>query len=878
MHSPRRHAAPSSANRLRAAVFEALESRRLLSTGDLDATFGDGGKIDINQSYYPEINVTDAALQADGKIVEVGELDLLGLAVVRLDADGAIDPTFTPPTKASDRRIAQFLDAVGVVGASVVIQPDGQILVGVEGGGNFYVLRFDAAGNLDHTFGKRGIAGVDFGATENLTDIALTPDGKIVAAGYTSVESTDPTNVTIHYYDNNVAVARLNGDGSVDRSFFDSGTVVSELHRSHVQAPSTLSVAGKGASVAVQPDGKVVVSASGPDADAFGDGRTNPDHSLLYVFRYNTDGTPDRSFADAGTFSTQVGDHGSFSGDLGLDAKSRITVAGASFQSDPNNPNVDTKTFTMLRLTARGRADRTFGDAGVVLGKADGLTGDHVAMVVHKNGTVVAAISERASVNETAAVYRFLSDGTPDTSFGDGGASPRFTGSPVAALPYRDGRTAVASYHAFSNIPENLLRAARVRADGSADTTFGDGTGEVQIGLPVHANDVLEDMAVRRSDGKVVVHGSLDYSSLPISGGTLKDLVVAYDDAGRAAIAFGPPAGFFAYGGPMALAPGDKVIVGDLSDGGTDNQLGSFGAHRYNADGSPDKPFGGGGAAATDQLFIDEDGYLYRLAAAPDGRVVGLASTHYGLSDDGDYVAPRTAELMYVSADGATVTRGKIGGATAGAVDEFSPIDLAFQSDGSLIVAGVRYTRPAVDADPTSAQIELRRSGTNLGGETTFKIPTSAGFSRFTSLRAIAIGKDDKIIVIGTTGRRASAKGRSIVLARFNADGTPDTTFNGTGALVTDLAGNVSNVVVQGDGKIVFAVNVPTGPVIVRYTADGSPDARLDGDGVLDAGLGDRANIQQLAFAPDGKLVAGGTIGTGRRGRAIDLLLARYDW
>ena len=160
-------------------MIEPLEARRLLSTGDLDPTFGSGGKVVIDQSYYPDINVTDAALQRDGKIIEVGELDLDGLAVVRLNSDGSVDPTFTPPTKMTDRRIAQFLGSVGVDGASVAIQPDGKIVVGVEQReGNFYVLHFDAAGNLDHSFGKRGVAAVDFGAREDLTDIALAPTAR----------------------------------------------------------------------------------------------------------------------------------------------------------------------------------------------------------------------------------------------------------------------------------------------------------------------------------------------------------------------------------------------------------------------------------------------------------------------------------------------------------------------------------------------------------------------------------------------------------------------------------------------------------------------------------------------------------------------------
>src|SRR5439155_6630200 len=150
--------------------------------------------------------------------------------------------------------------------ASVAIQPDGKIVVGVEQReGNFYVLRFDAAGNLDHTFGKRGVAAVDFGAAENLTDIALAPDGKIVAVGYSMTQITDPTNVTIQYYDNNLAVLRLNADGSIDRSFFGSGMVVTPLLRIHLKAFDYGSDVSNGAEVAVQADGKIAVPAPVPD-------------------------------------------------------------------------------------------------------------------------------------------------------------------------------------------------------------------------------------------------------------------------------------------------------------------------------------------------------------------------------------------------------------------------------------------------------------------------------------------------------------------------------------------------------------------------------------------------------------------------------------
>ena len=678
---------------------------------------------------------------------------------------------------------------------------------------------------------------------------------------------TDPTNTTIQYYDNNLAVLRLNANGSIDRSFFGSGMVVTPLLRSHIKAFDYGSVAGKGASVALQTDGKIVVSASGPDADATGDGRTNPDHGRAYVFRYNTDGTPDRSFGDAGAVWAQAADNGSYSGGLGIDAKGRITVAGFSFQSNPSNAYLDTKEFTLLRFTTRGRADRTFGNAGIVLGKADGLTGNHVAMAVYKNGAVVAGISQNDSGDESAALYRFRTGGTPDTTFGTGGVSPRFSGSPVAVLPYRDGRTAVASKHAWSNIPHNLLRAARVRADGSADPSFGGGSGEAQVGLPVHANDILEDMAVRHSDGKILVRGSLDYATLPVAGGTLKDRVVAYDDAGRAAITFGPPAGYDAYGGPIALAPDDKVVVGDISNGGTNMELGYYGAHRYKPDGTTD-------TTSSHELYIDEGGWLYALAVSPTGQVVGLSRTQWGLSDP---PGPWTAQLVWFFQGSDQSSSGtSIDGAEQGAVDEFDPIDMAFQADGKIVVLGTQIHRAEIDGNAVSTQIVVRRYNANLSFDKTFAAPQSSAFSRFTGARSVTVGADGKITVVGTTGRLP--RNNRIALIRYNPDGTLDTTFNTTGTLVTDLVGTPSNVVVQANGQSVIAANTPDGPVLARFTTAGAPDPRFGNAGVLNTALGTRSTLTKIDFTPDGKLVAAGTTGHGRRGRITDLVLVRFDW
>ena len=138
------------------------------------------------------------------------------------------------------------------------------------------------------------------------------------------------------------------------------------------------------------------------------------------------------------------------------------------------------------------------------------------------------------------------------------------------------------------------------------------------------------------------------------------------------------------------------------------------------------------------------------------------------------------------------------------------------------------------------------------------------------------MGADGKITVVGTTSRLS--RGQRIVLIRYNADGTLDTTFNKTGTLVTDLAGTPSNVVVQANGQPVIAANTSDGPVLARFTTGGAPDPRFGKAGVLKTGLGVSSTLTQVDFAPDGKLVAGGTIGHGRHGRITDLVLLRFEW
>jgi len=145
------------------------------------------------------------------------------------------------------------------------------------------------------------------------------------------------------------------------------------------------------------------------------------------------------------------------------------------------------------------------------------------------------------------------------------------------------------------------------------------------------------------------------------------------------------------------------------------------------------------------------------------------------------------------------------------------------------------------------------------------------------SASGVAVHGDGKIVVAGFTVNGTS---NDFAVARYNADGSLDTGFSGDGKQTTDFGGGdfdrASGVAVQGDGKIVVAGDTENGATadfaLARYNADGSLDTSFSGDGkqTTDFGGGDFDSASGVAVQGDGKIVvAGGTAG--------DFAVARYN-
>lgn len=281
------------------------------ANGTLDPTFGSGGKRVVDFGTDDE-SVYGAALQPDGKIVLAGD-SRLQPAVVRLKVNGALDTSFD-----GDGKKLFSWGAIGRVTA-VVVAPNGKILLGGFSGpegGNIQVARLKANGALDTTFGAGGIAAVDFGGTEFGEAMARQADGRILVAGRSSPGGA--------------VIARLRATGVLDPDFGSGGRV-------------TLSAATSAGAVLVQPDRNIVVA-----------GNTSGS-AVMTVTRLRPDGSLDMTFGSGGTATVDFGSLADLLGGALLQPDGKIVLAGYTQASEE---------VAVARLNANGLPDATFGTGG----------------------------------------------------------------------------------------------------------------------------------------------------------------------------------------------------------------------------------------------------------------------------------------------------------------------------------------------------------------------------------------------------------------------------------------------------------------------------------------------------------------------------------
>jgi uncharacterized delta-60 repeat protein len=210
---------------------------------------------------------------------------------------------------------------------------------------------------------------------------------------------------------------------------------------------------------------------------------------------------------------------------------------------------------------------------------------------------------------------------------------------------------------------------------------------------------------------------------------------------------------------------------------------------------------------------------------------------------------------------------------------------VAVQADGRVVAAGFAHTNDSIASDfaLTRYQVDGTLDATfGTGG----RVRTDFG-GRFDEALAVAVRPDGRIVVAGNS---SDATGADMAVARYQPDGTLDTSFDGDGMALVEFDGEATAraVALQRDGKVVLAgrVDQPFGPgccvsdfAVARLTSAGVPDTSFGGDGrVVTDFLPGADNGQDTAHAvlvqADGRILAAGSGVSGAV--SVDFAVARY--
>jgi uncharacterized delta-60 repeat protein len=427
-----------------------------------------------------------------------------------------------------------------------------------------------------------------------------------------------------------------------------------------------------------------------------------------------------------------------------------------------------------------------------------------------------------------------------------------------------------------------LLGSAQVAraGDGKLDRSFGSG-GQVQIDFN-QSTDIAYAIAIQ-SDGKLVSGGTTyvnnDYThedfavSRQNPDGTLDTTfgvggLVTTDFPNRAAVI-----------SSVVVQPDGKILVA----GGAFPQftaLGKFTLVRYNPDGSLDGSFGSGGIVSS--TFPGVGSYAFALALQPDGKILAAGTAFLEFFTGGN--SKTDFAIARYNPDGTPDGTFGIHGQLTTDFDGFSDEIFAIlvQPDGKLVAVG-----SAVSSGQfyDFAAVRYLSNGTidssfGVGG----KVRTDFGNNGFDQARAAALQPDGKILAAGFTIYN-SGLSQPFALARYNGDGSIDSSFDGDGLLQIDFGSfsqTAYEVLLQPDGKILTAGYPNTESsdsdfLLARCNPDGSLDPTFGHAGKVRTSFGDlNGGAYGAVLQPDGKIVAAGFNAT-FTANSVEFALARYE-
>jgi uncharacterized delta-60 repeat protein len=722
-----------------------------------------------------------------------------------------------------------------------VTQPDGKLIVvggTPNGDGDFLVMRYNADGSLDQSFGRGGIVMTNIGAGEDsANDVALQGDGRIVVVGTCTGNGTNP----------DVCVARYNADGSLDPQFGLGGKIITPVTTSWDQ----------GRAVAVQSDGKIVV---------VGDSLSNNASADTLIIRYTTSGSPDTTFGPnhTGIIVRDISpNQHDTANDVAIQADGKIVVVGEGHASQ--SPDF----IVIMRYTSEGDADSswTFNGLGMYRFTDTGHYRANALMIQPDGKVVLAGVGDSKFI-----MVRFTTTGLFDNTFNGngriitsvGGVYDEATAIMFSGITVQKITVAGFSMNAQG---ERRFAIARYTLDGEPDPQFN-GTGRVV--RPIGPGDDDRVRAVAFQAGAVAVAGS------SFNGSNTDVAVARFTSSGMADNTFDTdgsriddPGFRNAFGRGVLVQPDGKIVVAGTS--GTDLTGTDFSIARYNPNGTLDMGFADNGRWTTDFGALQEEGTS--VALAPDGKIVvagyridpaantaDFAIARYNPNGTPDPTFDGEGELVMPIGPGNDLARG-----------------VAVQADGKIIVAG------STDIGGGATDFAVVRLNVNGTPDGTFgsggKAVTAVGLGNDEAM-AVVVQPDGKIVAGGNAYNGSMS---DFALVRYTTGGIPDNQFGSFGRQITPVGTNTdvcSGMTLMPNGKIVLAGYSagPTGNTAqfaaVRYGTNGMPDASFDQDGIVTTPVGLTVAIAtSVAGMADGRIVVSGAAVLGS---AIDIASVRY--
>ena len=698
------------------------------------------------------------------------------------------------------------------IGKSLV-QPDGKVLIAggfdlIISQSQTHMIRLNTDGTRDNTFQAAPSGGID--------DFILQPDGKIVVAGRFSYGGG-----TCYSFNQCYGIARLNANGSFD------GTFKSGIYPNGSQFVNA---------VVLQPDGKFIIGGSF-STYCFGSFCSNA-QARGNVARINADGSLDTTFQDPNVNNSD--------NTLALQTDGKVLIGGG-FDTVGGQAR-----RSLARLNADGTLDTSF--QATIPGNLDSIVVNSI--VVQPDGKILAGGRyTQPGTGRNNGIVRLNTDGTLDGAF----QNPNYNDYIVSKILLQaDGKIFLDG--AFPSVGGNTsVTKARLNSNGAIDSTFSLNSINNLYGVTLQSNgrllvigtftapinndtsidyfivrEIALDGAVGaialQRDGKILIGGAF----VSATGKTRKYLA-RLNGNGTLDAAF-PNVNIVSTASDVSISPITKIVVqadGKIIIIGTFSSVAGqtrTNLARLNADGTNDATF------QVPTIAYPFSGSLSDVVLQPDNKILlgGYFNTVNSQNRKG---------IVRLNADGSVDAT-----LQSNSFDLFAVTNIALQTDGKIIAVGNFQNTGA-----NKKTIErLNADGSHDNAFQTVDVNQTAPNNG--TVNVVRVQPDGKIL-IGGMFALINNQARKF-LARLNADGTLDTTFQNPN--FTGTNGITGGLTLQTDGRVLVSGDF--------FTAGGLPRtglARINTDGSVDTTFGD----ENLTYYPaknalvvqrDGKILIGG--------------------